>query len=369
MEAMQSAFISSVQRGFEDVRQAVYRAIESLGMRALMAEGAGAHTESPQRALLDLVRQADVFLLLVGPRYSSPTEDEFNEARRLGKPILVLRQEGELEPEQEQFLERVAGGWKGGRLWGTFKDASDAGLEVVRAITNLRSGEQSEQLAPAAQGRAAELAGGRSGGGTYGHGSAARVALAPLVAGRLLDAIALDHPTLADTVADLARSARIVPHSVGINTRVSSEGVAIEAGGQSWGEPLIAVGTDGAITCEFSVEGSDQFGSMRVDPDRLAVGITAAAQFALAVWERIDPREEVQRVAVAVAIPQAQHKVFGPSTGGSSISMGSFSMPQDVVAPQPATIVRRADLGGEELTRRLVAEVRRAFTDAGAIQQ
>lgn len=76
----------------------------------------------------------------------------------------------------------------------------------------------------------------------------------------------------------------------------------------------------------------------------------------------------VQRVAVALAIPHAQHKVFGHPRGGNSISTGSFSMPQEVV-PVLATVVRRADLGNEDLTRRLVAEVRRVFTDAGAVQQ
>lgn len=43
-------------------------------------------------------RRSDALLLLVGPRYGarreswvSATEDEFDEARRRGKPILVLR--------------------------------------------------------------------------------------------------------------------------------------------------------------------------------------------------------------------------------------------------------------------------------------
>ena len=36
-------------------------------------------------------------------------------ARRRGKPILVLRQQGEIEPEQQEFLDRATGGWEGGR--------------------------------------------------------------------------------------------------------------------------------------------------------------------------------------------------------------------------------------------------------------
>jgi hypothetical protein len=80
-----------------------------------------------------------VLVLLVGPRYGarqesgvSATEEEFDEARRRGKPILVLREEGELEPEQQEFLDRATGGWEGGALYGTFRDASDVGLAVVR---------------------------------------------------------------------------------------------------------------------------------------------------------------------------------------------------------------------------------------------
>lgn len=39
---MQQVFVSSIQRDYSDVREAVRGAVESLGMRALMAESAGA---------------------------------------------------------------------------------------------------------------------------------------------------------------------------------------------------------------------------------------------------------------------------------------------------------------------------------------
>lgn len=80
---MKSVFISSIQRDFGDVREAARKAVESLGMHALMTETVGASAESPRRALLEQVRDADIFLLLLGPRYGepgetgrSPTEDE-----------------------------------------------------------------------------------------------------------------------------------------------------------------------------------------------------------------------------------------------------------------------------------------------------
>ncbi len=48
--------------------------------------------------------------------------------------------------------------------------------------------------------------------------------------------------------------------------------------------------------------------------------------------------------------------------------MGS-SLPALVVAPEPAAVVRRADVASDELVRRLVAEVRRVFADAGAVDR
>jgi len=111
---MQTVFISSIQSGFEDVRAAARDGVESFGWRAVMAETVGATPASPQRGLLDRVAESDVVLLLIGPRYGasqesglSATEEELDEARRRRKPILVLRQEGELEPEQQEFLNRV----------------------------------------------------------------------------------------------------------------------------------------------------------------------------------------------------------------------------------------------------------------------
>jgi Domain of unknown function (DUF4062) len=94
---VQTVLISSVQRDYQDVRQAAREGVETLDYRALMAETVGAAPASSREALLEYVERTDVFLLIVGPRYGergesgySPTEEEFNHARQLGKPILVL---------------------------------------------------------------------------------------------------------------------------------------------------------------------------------------------------------------------------------------------------------------------------------------
>ena len=367
MPSVLSVFISSVQHDYAVVRGAVRRAVEILHMRPLMAELVGARPESPQRALLDLVGDADVLVLVIGARYSTATEDEFNEARRLGRPVVVLKQRVELDADQQAFLERVAAGWVGGRMWAEFDGDADVLEVAVEALSDLAQDRRGKELGPTAQQRATELATGERPQGYYGGRSSARVSLVPLVASPILDALTLDD-TLGDTVAVMARNAHLIPQSVGVNAQVRRDGVSLTRaeGGYVGQGGFITLGADGSVAVEIDVGGEGQMSGARVDPELLARGIRNAGAFALALWELIDRREEVQQVAAAVAILNAQHKVFGLSPNATSFSMGTGVLPT-VVVPESPAIVRRGEVAGDELARRIVAEARRVFADAGAV--
>ena len=71
-------------------------------------------------------------------------------------------------------------------------------------------------------------------------------------------------------------------------------------------------------------------------------------------------------MAVAVAILDAQQKVFDLAPDATSYSMG-MQTPPTVVVPEPPAVVRRGEVASAELARRLVAEARRVFADAGAV--
>jgi hypothetical protein len=139
---MEHVFISSLFRGeMAGIRQAVRAAVDSLDMRPVMFEIEPARDEASRRALLDQVAACDVLVLLLGTEYGepvgrgvSPTEEEFNEARERGIPVLALVQSVEREPAQEEFVRRVRGGWEQGLFAPEFKDASDAGFAAVRAL-------------------------------------------------------------------------------------------------------------------------------------------------------------------------------------------------------------------------------------------
>jgi hypothetical protein len=185
---VETAFISSVQRDFGDVREAAARAAQAYGIRVLMAERAAAGG-SPHGALLSLVRDADVFIMILGARYgdaargeTSPTEDEFNEAVRIGLPILVFVQSCDRDPRQAEFLQRVRGAWAEGNLTADFTGADDIGMQVMTGLRRLEQQAASSAARPRAEQRADDLAHGPTHGGFSG-GSSVRVAYAPLIEG------------------------------------------------------------------------------------------------------------------------------------------------------------------------------------------
>lgn len=364
-----SVFISSVVRGFEEVRQQAAEGVERLGMHPVRSERLAASSDSPRRALLDQIAAADIYLLLIGERYGdaepSPTEEEYEEAVRLHKPILVLVQEGPRDPEQKEFLSRVRGSWGDGALSGTFSGAEDVATAVAAALGRQQAGIIED--APAAQEKAQELAHGSDRSGGSG-GVAGRVALVPLRQTTLLDPEGLDAPGLGDDLATTLRGTGLVPQRIGLDTRVSGAGVQLRGtDADAWVTPEATVLTSGAVVVVGSVAVEDApLGFSLVDPERLENLICQSGRFAKATWDRIDRQDEVSQVAVAAAIPEASYKGFGRGNG-SSMTM-SMNLPSVVVAPDPAEIVPRGQLDGDRLARRIVAAIRRVFDDAGAVQ-
>jgi hypothetical protein len=360
-----AVFISSVIGGFEEVRGVAAAAVSASGLHPIRSEELSAAPASSQRALLDQVAGAEYYLLLVGPRYgeipagsTSPTEDEFLEASRLGKQILVLVQEADLEPRQREFLERIRGAWGEGVFYGTFAGAGDVGTKVGAALTQLRSAV--EEDAPAARERALALAGEQDRSG-WNLPVAVRIAFAPLRRTVLLVPVALEQQGLGDDVIAALRAGGSIPQSAGIVADVSSKGIQLGPPSHQTG-PRAQVCSDGAILINGSAASDDSFGGMRISPDALAGFLTSAGRSAQLVWERIDARVEVGQVAVATCVPDAQHLAYGGS--GSSLSLAG-TVPSTVLGPDPPQLIPRAQLDQEATARQLQAAIRRVFADAG----
>jgi hypothetical protein len=374
---MDTVFVSSVQSDFGDIREAVARAIEALGVRPLMVERAPAASRSPKGALLELVRSADAMVLIIGARHgyppeggTSPTEDEFDEAVRAGKPVLVLVQDVEREVAQDAFLARVRGTWgEEGVLTASFDGAADVGLKAISALTALERQTAAAAIRPDAEQRASDLArvGQRAGFSSYG--TTARVALVPLVDAQLIDDVTLNRGGLDDRLILIARDVGLISQRLGVESIVNgSAGIALQAGPPHSADSVsITVDRRGAIVVESNVEGTGSLGSMLVDPDRLREASDRAGAFAGRAWSEVDASQQIAHACATVGLPGAQNRVYG-RTSGSSISMGgAMRLPGTVVAPDPALLVRRVDVGNGEMTKALLAAVERIFRDADAV--
>jgi hypothetical protein len=136
-------FISSVMRDFQVERQAAKQAVEALDLRPVMAEDFGSKPHSPKTACLEGVRASDIYIGIVGPRYgyvtpkgASVTEEEFEEARKRGVPILWFVKKGDMEAKQRDFVEQI-GNYEEGYFLSHFATSSELVLAVTKALNSI----------------------------------------------------------------------------------------------------------------------------------------------------------------------------------------------------------------------------------------
>ncbi len=148
-------FVSSVVDGYENYRAAAKDAIEALGqMPCLMEMAAAASPRPPQAECFREIEASDVVVMLLGSRYGtpqdsgrSPTHEEYDHARELGKPILVfVEQIDDREPQQESFLSEISG-WEEGYFRGHFSTEIQLTIELVKALKQ-HSDQSATALAP-----------------------------------------------------------------------------------------------------------------------------------------------------------------------------------------------------------------------------
>jgi hypothetical protein len=171
---VKTVFLSSVARGLEEYRDAVYREIERLdGYHCVRMEDFGARDLDSAKFCAQRAAACDIFVGLVGQRYgSSPPDDdrsfteiEFDAAKAAGKSCLIFAAPEEfavpanlIEPDNvrerlKAFRARVLdqpAGWFGG-------DEKDLALRVVEAFHNRRDELVSNRKIIQDQGRKTHL--------------------------------------------------------------------------------------------------------------------------------------------------------------------------------------------------------------------
>ncbi|GEM_PF-3311975 len=102
---MNKVFVSSRIDELAAERAALTQALQSPEWDNFTFEWSGAFPESARDVYLKQVAEADVYLGIFFKAYSQATVDEYREARRLGKPILIyLKDCAEREPALTKFI-------------------------------------------------------------------------------------------------------------------------------------------------------------------------------------------------------------------------------------------------------------------------
>lgn len=141
--AQMKVFISSVVRGFEQFRAAAKDAVETLDMKPIMSEHFGARAYSSEHACLSEVDQCDVYILILGANYGyepepglSVTQQEFHQAVKRRKPILVFIQQTAFDEKQAVFVNEVSD-YKQGYFRASFSESHELMRGIVQGLTRM----------------------------------------------------------------------------------------------------------------------------------------------------------------------------------------------------------------------------------------
>ena len=300
-------FISSLIGGYESERAAVGSAATVLRWAVLRAEDFGSRPDTPQQACLQAVREADAVVLVLGSRYGavqqsglSATHEEWKEANRAEKPVLVFVEAvTDREPPQDQFVDEVQG-WAVGRFRESFRSPEELRDKVTRALADLAVTGLADEQDMQARALAALPAVGHD---VVRSGPKLTIAIAGgprqqvLRPAEIEDALLLEElqrDAMFGVDAPLDRRAATDPHVQGSRLRIVQD------------HAEVTVDEDGSITVtRLAVTSGDRRATAVIScivEEDLQDSIARVLRFAFVVLERIDPTHRLTDVVPAVVL-------------------------------------------------------------------
>jgi hypothetical protein len=137
-------FVSSVMRGMESEREATRTAIASMHLEPWTFETLPAYPESPREVSLDLAKECDLFVQLIGPSVSPIVIEEYHAAMEDDpSKVLILAKVCPRDAEAAAHLESVSPEHK----YGKYGDARDLSRLVRDSIAGWIQGGLEEPVA------------------------------------------------------------------------------------------------------------------------------------------------------------------------------------------------------------------------------
>jgi Domain of unknown function (DUF4062) len=384
----QRIFISSVMRDFAAERAAAKEAVLGLRQTPVMAEDFGAQPRSSQMACLDGVRNCDVYVGIFGSRYGyvapssglAATEEEFQEARRQGIPILCFEQIGPKEPPQALFLQRIKD-YENGYAIVSFSTAEELKMLVVRAIHDQIGQPGISTLEPAVAGKAMD----RFQWGSPRHrpdGTWLGAVFLPVRQGEsFIDVLEFSQRQRQESLLQAAMfgNAPLFDLALGVKKAEEADALVFTQEAKQRPDARLEIHADGTLvfgssirrreTSDSSAFGSNFFLDLIIDEDEVDRQFTACAAYADTFYRSLKRGDLVSSLFFGSSLTGIANKTFGksPLSTQTSYTMSSNALPDPLHVPDPPLRVSRAELGNSAaLGRKMTEHIIRLFRNANA---
>lgn len=125
-------FISSTMTELQDERAELKRALSADDIEVVMFEDLGARPDTPRQAYLSEVRDADVYLGVFWNQHSAPTEEEYREARKQGKPCFIYVKD--FDVHRDEALVTLLKEMEASVVYNTFRNTVELGKKANHDI-------------------------------------------------------------------------------------------------------------------------------------------------------------------------------------------------------------------------------------------
>ena len=359
-------FVSSVITGFEEYRAAARRAVELLGFNPVMAEDLPAQSMTPQQACLEGVRMSDLYVGVLGRRYGtpaasgrSPTEEEFEEARSLSKPVLVFATREGMEEAQVAFLDRIRN-WDEGVLYARFETQEQLKDEITRALAGRISPRR-----VTSPGVAGEMLGELLGYvDQIDSDVIVGLAVVPDLAQPLVELSQID-----ELATQVSKAAQALPGFVGEFRTLAKEHSAEAHVGDYRREATLEVFDDGRMVSvlPLTADRRDLASGFIIDAQSTQSSLAAMIETFDKTLAWLDRRSVVSRVYLHGRLKGVRMKTFAdlPAEPITSIEVPSHDLPDPMPFPSQALELGRLRLRqADEVAVTLRGTIARLFTSA-----
>jgi hypothetical protein len=347
-------------------------------LREVMAEDFGAKPHSSQVACLQGVRDSDIYIGVLGQRYGfvtqsgkSVTEEEFDEARRRGRPVLVFVQNVQRDPDQQRFFDRI-GNYEEGFFVKFFENPQELQTKITTSLHDLAGDPGVLTL---------DAAGAQKQIQRYviedARGSDALISVIVLPARQgqeYLSPLTMGEKQFKDKLMQQAMfgSGAILQPERGYEVVEAREHMRIEQTGQ-YQQPAAAieVHADGTLVWQATLGDDEdnrkpfslirQFVINQQEVERRLAGFWA---FAASFYDQLDDSPTISTLYASVIMQNIQQKYMGiwPSDEPSGMSVPMDQIDDPLFVPAQPMKVARAELGNPgDLARKFMGLMLRAF--------